>query len=266
MKKFYVSLLAAGLVACTAADALATPQGIVTVADTGDQWPDQKPYGPNLTMTFVVTDNGTKAMTEGKIVCPVSMMSDYMTGAPERPIQGKIEKVYVVKSCSALGKSDVPVAEWTELNPGQELSFTDHEIEVGYDWNYTAFAVVNGNTSENWYGTHGVFTGFRPASPESVKGTGSEGHGPVTVSMVIPDRTRDDLSAGMVYKPGRVYVTRSYCPEGEWMYTDPVEVWSQENPETGVEISFVDTNNGEEMQPGKYTYAVSNTHLTLTTT
>lgn len=254
MNKLYFSLIAAGLLTCTAASvqaAVTAPQGVVAVAD--DPYPDQKPYGPDLTMEFVATSENS-AVTKGKIICPTNMMSDWQTGAPERPITGKIEKVYVVKSCSDLNQNDIPVTEWTDLNPGEELEFTDNDILLGYNWNYVAYAVVNGNTSESWYGSHGVYTGFRPQSPESIKGTCVEGHAPVTVSMIIPDGVQGTLSDGITYKPERVYVTRTYRPVDDYTYTDPVEVWSQENPETGVEISFVDTNNGDAMEEGVYSY------------
>ncbi len=254
MKKIYYPLLAAGFLTCAAASMQAAPQGVVATAEEGEEWGDQKPYGPTLTMAFVVTDNGSQFMAEGNIVCPTQLMSDWETGAPDRDITGKIEKVYVEKSCYEAGVYNELVTEWTDLTPGQELQFADDSVLPGYNWVYTAYAVVNGLTSDNWYGQFNLYSGFRPESPESVKGTSVQGHAPITVSMVIPDAVQGTLSDGLVYAPERVYVTRSFRPEGEWMSTDPEEVWSQENPEKGVEISFVDTNNGEELAPGTYTY------------
>lgn len=257
MRKSYATMLAAGvLLAGGASLATALPAAVPAAITTADEAP-KIPNSGEIMVTFGI--EGEKGSVKGVFTAPTMFMSDWETGTDETPITGKIQKVVITRECYDQDIHDVPVAEYTDVEPGAVIEFTD-EPTIGADWNYRSVVTVDGVDSESWGGQMSLYAGVRPNAVEknTLTGVSTNGQAPVTLSFVMPDGyvNLDGNFNGLEYKPESVYVTRAFRTVGSWESLDRHEIWRQENPVPGETYTLVDDNNGQDMPEGTYDYRV----------
>ncbi|MDE7159635.1 MAG: hypothetical protein K2O24_02135 [Muribaculaceae bacterium] len=257
MTKTYASLLASGVLMLSGLAYAGTVHNLplpAVTADEGEQTEPQTPYAPEIDLYFDIVDG--EGVVVGTLYAPTMLQYDWMTGAPERPIEGTMT-IRLVRTCYELDVQNELVKEWTDVKPDQKIEWTDKTMAIGEAWTYRAIAIVDGKESDSWNGTLGTYTGIRPLPVENFEVTAEMGSAPVTVTFTVPDGVLDaDLFPDIKYVPQRVYVTRQFQAVGEWDNSDPELVWQQDNPAFNEPYTFLDDNNGEAMPEGTYSYNV----------
>ena len=106
------------------------------------------PGAPSLTMTFEI--GGDEGEVVGTLTAPVNSAS--WQALPE----GTKIDVVVTRSCYSLDESNVEVASFSGLAPGESVNFTDEAVpawQYGYDYTYTPVASINGVKGSQGYGS-----------------------------------------------------------------------------------------------------------------
>ncbi len=254
MKKIYMSLLAAGMLLSTGygvANAAVQTSAPAKEAESGDET-QQVPYGPDINLGFKI--NGDKCYVEGTIKAPTELMGNWETGTSDKPIEGTMT-IRLEKLIQNSEDKPIVVEEWENIEPGQEVTFTDTDVTIGETWVYHSYAICDGVKSEEWYGTQGAYIGLRPNEVTDFVATSNKGAAPITVTLTVPDGfSGSDIYTDIKYVPTRVYVTRGYVPKGEYDQLDVHQVWEQANPTVGTPITFEDSNEGIALEEGTYHY------------
>ncbi len=162
------------------------------------------PGAPSLSMSFEIEGNAGKVI--GTVTAPKN--NDQWTALPS---DTRID-LRVVRSCYALGETEVPVFSVTDVAPGEACGFTDAAEpawQYGYQYTYMAYASIDGTEGYQGYGS------CQPGVPfafgfDAVKATPGEEDGRffVDISAVIPDKTSDyppqplevDMTALEIYR------------------------------------------------------------------
>lgn len=192
------------------------------------------PGSPKLTMSFDITDNIGKV--SGMVTAP-TLNNQWETLSNDVRMN-----IRVVRSCYALGESDIPVASFTDLAPGEQRSFPDEATpawQYGYSYTYMAYASIDGNEGYQGYGSvePGVSFSFGYGTVKATSGE-EDGNYFVDITALIPDETNDYPA-----KPIPVEMTAIEFYRIADTYSDDMElIGSIPNPQKGSTYTFKDTN------------------------
>lgn len=190
------------------------------------------PGAPSLSMSFGI--EGDSGKVTGTVTAPKN--NDQWTALPADTRMD----LRVVRSCYALGETEVPVFSVTDLAPGETCGFADEAEpawQYGYQYTYLAYASIDGAEGYQGYGScqPGVPFAFGYGAVSATPGE-KDGRFFVDISAVIPDKTSDyppepleiDMTALEIYR-----VTDISSSAMELIGTVP-------GPEKGSTCHFVD--------------------------
>lgn len=157
-----------------------------------------------------------------------------------QPLTENIAKIKVTRSCYEQKEYDEPVAEFTDVEPGTVLTFSDDDFETGYSYSYTAKSYNSEEAAS--YGKYlTIFAGIRPEKPEFVSiTTGEKGSSPVKFTVKAPtkEESGDELSVPLTALTLTQYVS----------YNQEDKLKTIENPEPGKEYTFsLDFQDGSQV-------------------
>ncbi|MDE6485047.1 MAG: leucine-rich repeat domain-containing protein [Duncaniella sp.] len=189
-----------------------------------------KPGSPSVSMSFVIENNTGKVV--GTLTAPVKD-SDWQ----ELPEDTRIT-VTVSRSCYSLSESDVPVASFSDLAPGEQVQFTDDTVpawQYGYDYTYTPVAFIGSERNPYSYGgsvTPGLQFSF---AYQSFNVTPAADGKSVALSAVVPSTLSNGEPMPVPVKAIEFYRD----------YTGNELVAKIENPESGSTVTATDNNPHE---------------------
>lgn len=147
---------------------------------------DLTPGSPSLSMKFEIVENA--GIVTGKVTAPTRDAN--WTDLPEST---KME-IRVIRSCYTLNETEIPVASFSDVSPGAEMSFTDNAEpgwQYGYQYTYNAVASIGDNNSYYGYGSMSPGISFS-FGYEDVSATAKETDGggfEVEISALVPSKT-----------------------------------------------------------------------------
>ena len=193
------------------------------------------PGAPSLTMTFEI--GGDEGEVVGTLTAPVNSAS--WQALPE----GTKIDVVVTRSCYSLDESNVEVASFSGLAPGESVNFTDEAVpawQYGYDYTYTPVASINGVKGSQGYGSikPGIDFSFAYQSVTATSVDNPDGGFQVDISVLVPAKTNAnkdipvDMTAIEFYR-----VTNA----STWPYETEL-IGTIDNPEKGKTYVYTDTH------------------------
>lgn len=200
------------------------------------------PGAPSLQMAFEIK-NGTGVVT-GILKAPVNDSQR----AP-LPADTKMD-VTVTRSCYALQESNIMVATFTNLSPGEEVPFTDTaqpEWQYGQQYTYNPVASIDGRAGASGYGSvkPGIEFSFAYGDVKAETKDNPAGGFMVELSALVPAKTNypiEDIPVEM--KAIEFY---RVTDAGTWPYVTEL-IHKIENPEKGKRYSYTDLNPVENTE------------------
>lgn len=193
----------------------------------------QRPEEPmNFTSSFSL-GNGTPVIN-----LSLTVPSHFSDG--ETPLTS-IDSVTVIRSSYDLGEFDEPVVTFKNPVIGSTQTFADADIQMGYEYYYTAKTFVGGQTS--WGAYSNTFAGIKPSAPSVSAVTANQGLPPISFSIVAP--TKDSQGADLTVPLTKLvilkYISYSEKPELK-TFENPVAgqtyTWDYSDVEVGQSYSF----------------------------
>lgn len=184
-----------------------------------------KPGSPSISMSFEIEDNTGKVV--GSLTAPVKD-----SNWQELP-EGTRMTVTVSRSCYNLSESEVAIATFNDLAPGQQVQFTDNATpawQYGYEYTYTPVAYIGIERNDYSYGSSII-----PGLPfsfgyQSFKVTPAVDGESVELSVVVPSELNNKQPLPVPIKAIEFYRGIDY---------DDL-VGKIENPESGSTVSLTD--------------------------
>ncbi|MDE7180772.1 MAG: leucine-rich repeat domain-containing protein [Muribaculaceae bacterium] len=188
------------------------------------------PGSPSVSMSFEIDNNTGKVV--GTLTAPTKD-SEWQT----LPDDVRMD-ITVTRSCYSLSESDIPIASFSNMAPGESVQFTDEATpawQYGYDYTYTPVACIG--TERNPYSYGGMVTpGLQfYFAYQSFTATPAADGNSVELSAVVPSTLANGQPLPVPVKALEFY--RDY--QGNEL------VERVENPETGATVTVTDTHPHE---------------------